>query len=400
MCNTATKHHGKGKVLTVRVEVGSSREAVPRHAIRRGLGLPAAEPATIVLGATSEPLDHTIQRTVARHVDAIDLRGTNPRLVVDNAMGFLQDLLAAVPEGQRVEVRLAFAKPDVTADQLVKAAIHAPDLQDYANRLERAHLAEDPPAYEVRYQPVVTMTDRRVVGYESLLRATSGDLVIDAEDLIARAARGRWTAELDHLGRTLALRGLGRWLGEGLLFVNVMAPGGAFDEAAVHETIDLAEELGLDPDQVVLEAVERNRYANLHAAAAQIESFRRRGVRIAVDDVGDGYAGLRVLSAFSPDIVKIAGHLVADLAPVETNRGGVSSLIPGANQRPESRRVRVAKADAAAADAVVSTLVEMAHRSGAWVVAENIETEAQFRRLTELGIDWGQGLFLGAPAHR
>lgn len=396
----AKNQQPSGMVPTVRVEVGSGREAVPQQAIRRGLGLPAAEPATIVFGATSEPLGRMVERTITRHVDAIDLRGANPRLVVDNGIGFLQDLLESVPDDQRHDVRLVFAKPDITADQLVSAAIHAPDLQEYADRLERAKLSENPPAYEVRYQPVLTMTDRRVVGYESLLRATSGETVIDAEDLIARAARGHWTAELDHLGRTLAIRGLGRWLGEGLLFLNVMAPGGTFDEAAVHETIDLAEESGLDPDQIVLEAVERNRYTNLHAAAAQVESFRRRGVRIAVDDVGDGYAGLRVLSAFAPDIVKIAGHLVADLAPAETNRGGVSSLIPGANPRPESRRVRVARADAAAADAVVATLVEMAHRSGAWVVAENIETQAQFRRLVELGVDWGQGLFLGAPAYR
>lgn len=400
MCKLTTTDQSAGKVLTVRVEVGSSREAVPRHAIRRGLGLPDAEPTAIVFGATSEPLGRIVERTVAHHVDAIDLRGTNPRLVVDDGIDFLRNLLHAVPDDQRRDVRLAFAKPDITAEQLVAAAIHAPDLQEYADRLERATLAEDPPAYEVRYQPVLSMSDRTVVGYESLLRATSGNTVIDAEELIARAARGHWTAELDHLGRSLALRGLGRWLGEGLLFLNVMAPGGSFDEAAVHETIDLAEELGLDPDQIVLEAVERNRYANLHAAAAQVESFRRRGVRIAVDDVGDGYAGLRILSAFAPDIVKIAGHLVADLAPGDASNGGVSSLIPGAAPRPEPRRVRVAKANAAAADAVVATLVEMAHRSGAWVVAENIETEAQFRRLVELGVDWGQGLFLGAPAHR
>ncbi len=171
----------------------------------------------------------------------------------------------------------------------------------------------------------------------------------------------------------------------------------------MHATIDAAEQRGLDADQIVLEAVERNRYTDLHAAAAQIESFRRRGVRIAVDDVGDGYAGLRVLSAFSPDIVKIAGHLIADLAPVRTEHGGLNSLVSGSTSSAApsgSRRARRAQTEGHMAESIVGTLVELAHKSGAWVVAENIETERQFNSLSNLDVDWGQGLFLGAPSHR
>ena len=52
------------------------------------------------------------------------------------------------------------------------------------------------------------------------------------------------------------------------------------------------------------------------------------------------------------------------------------------------------------AHAVIGTVVEMAHRAGAWVVAENIETPRQLQLLTQLNVDWGQGLFLGAPSRR
>ncbi len=386
----------------VRVESGASMTESERGlAIRRGLALPGHAPAVVIVGATDSTLARTVERAAAHHVNAIDLREDKARLAVDDGLEFLERLLEVVPQGQRHDVRLAFAAPDASTEQLVRLAIDATDLDDFANRLERAHLLEHPPRYEVRYQPVITMADRTIVGYESLLRATSGDTVIDAEELIGRAARGKWTAELDSLGRTLALRGLGPWLGEGLLFLNVMAPNGRFDEPAVHATIDAAEAMGIDPDQVVLEAVERNRYADLHDAAAQIESFRRRGVRIAVDDVGDGYAGLRVLSAFSPDIIKIAGHLIADLAPTDhDNVRGLSSLLPGEAGTMSPKRARLAKADTGMAEAIVGTLVELAHKSGAWVVAENIETERQFTRLAHLNVDWGQGLFLGAPAHR
>ncbi len=390
----------------MRVDAGASLEGTEQGlAIRRGLLLPAASPATVIIGAGDATLARTVERAAAHHVNAIDLRGDKIRLAVDNGLDFLERVLDVIPASRRREVRLAFAAPDTTTERLINLAINASDLDDFANRLERAYLLEHPPRYEVRYQPVIALRDRTTIGYESLLRATAGGSIIDAEELIARAGRGKWTAELDALGRTLALKGIGPWLGEGLLFLNVMAPNGRFDEQAVHATIDAAESLGVDPDQLVLEAVERNRYTDLHDAAAQIESFRRRGVRIAVDDVGDGYAGLRVLSAFSPDIIKIAGHLIADLAPPnsDNNLRGLRSVIPGAPSAVSPatpKQVRIAKAEANMAESIVGTLVELAHKSGAWVVAENIETERQFVRLSQLNVDWGQGLFLGPPAHR
>ena len=76
-----------------------------------------------------------------------------------------------------------------------------------------------------------------------------------------------------------------------------------------------------------------------------------------------------MVSQFKPDVVKIAGHLVAALPTPE-------------------------------ATAVISAIVTLAHDTGSWVVAENIETEAQARKLTSLGVDWGQGLHLGPPASR
>ncbi len=356
------------------------------EAIRRGLRLPRSEPSLVLIGATDADLGRSIERVAATHAISLDVRRDPAQLVVADGLAFLVDLLDAVDPAHRSSIRLAFADPAAIERDLIDSAIGAIDLADYANRLERADLAHRPPHYEVRYQPVLSMQDRSVIGYESLLRAIADDdaehpTVIDAEDLIASALRGNWIGELDQLGRALAVRGVGPWLGEGLLFLNVMAPKGRFDEVAINDTIDAAIEAGIDPDQIVLEAVERNRYTDLADAAAQVERLRRRGVRIAVDDFGDGYANLRVLSAFAPDIVKIAGHLVGDLTPD-----------PGSNG--------TGSAQAAMATAIVSTIVEMAHRAGAWVVAENIENEEQFELLAALDVDWGQGLHLGAPAHR
>lgn len=116
----------------------------------------------------------------------------------------------------------------------------------------------------------------------------------------------------------------------------------------------------------MFEAVERNRYDSLDDAAQQIEQFRSHGIRIAVDDVGDGFSSLRTVVAFKPDIVKIAGTMAAELGT------------------PEGK-------------AVVRAIVQLAHETGAWVIAENIETLEQAQQAAALGVDWGQGHYFGAP---
>jgi len=89
-------------------------------------------------------------------------------------------------------------------------------------------------------------------------------------------------------------------------------------------------------------------------------------VAIAVDDVGDGHSSLAVVAAFEPDVVKISGPIISRLpSPTATS--------------------------------VIAAIVDLAHRSGAWVIGENIEQRSQAEALRAAGVDWGQGNFLGVP---
>jgi EAL domain-containing protein (putative c-di-GMP-specific phosphodiesterase class I) len=322
----------------------------------------------VLVGSLDTALVTEIDTFSATMATSLDIRTGVLWTEVPDGLGFLEHLLDKLT-GRLSDVRFAFARPEATVDELVRRALLAADLDDLANAVERANLSANPPTYQVRYQPVVNLVDQSVIGFESLIRAHADGDLVDAEELIARATRGGWLHELDQLARTMALRGIGPWLGAGLLFLNVMAPDGSFDIEAVTATVEQAIGLGLDADQIVLEAMERNRYEDLAAAADQIAILRDLGVRIAVDDVGDGFSSLRVLGAFKPDIVKIAGHLVAELPSLE-------------------------------AEATIGAIVGLAHQTGAWVVGENIETVEQADHLNRLGVDWGQGLFLGAPETR
>ncbi len=334
-----------------------------RH--RAQVSLPLPEPTLVMVGSEDPNSVRGLDRLLRESVSAIDLRSNSLWTEVENGRLFLEQALAAVPDG-RDQIRFGFAPPGATVQELLRHALLASTLAELGLRLEELLSSAVSPTYQVRYQPIVSLRDRSIIGFESLIWASDGQEILSADDLIDRATEADWLDELDSLARALAIEGVGPWLGEGLLFLNVLAPGGEFDQVAVQRTIDQAQQAGLAPDQLVLEAVERNRYASLDHASAQIEDFRELGVRIAVDDVGDGYASLRTVTALKPDIIKIAGSLARDLTS------------------PEGK-------------AVVGAIVHLAHESGAWVVAENLETADQARLAAELGVDWGQGHFFGSP---
>jgi EAL domain-containing protein (putative c-di-GMP-specific phosphodiesterase class I) len=331
--------------------------------------LPKAEPMLVLVGSTRTDLVNRLARSLTTAAQALDLRADVLWVEVANGREFLGRLLDDVPSSQRATVRVAFAIPDSSPQDLVHQALMAPTLDVVADRLEQEELASDPLDYEIRYQPIVRLTNRSIVGFEALLRARMGSELIGAEELITRATKGGWLSELDQLGRQLAIRGVGPWLGAGLLFLNIMAPGGTFDLSAARRTIRHAEDIGLEPDQLVFETAERNRYLDLDLAAAQLTKLRSSGVRLAIDDVGDGYSSLKVATSFKPDVLKLSGDLIAAL--------------------PSSEAV-----------AIIRAVVDLAHRTGAWVVAEQVETEEQARVLRTLEVDWGQGNLFGAPEVR
>lgn len=323
----------------------------------------------MLVGSARTDLVKRLVRNLGAAAQAIDLRSDVLWVEVADGRAFLSRLLDDVPAAQRPAVRVAFAGPASSPEELVREALMAPTLDMVADKLEQEELASEPLDYEIRYQPIVRLSNRSIVGFEALLRARLGPEIIGAEDLITRATKGGWLSELDQLGRQLAIRGVGPWLGAGLLFLNIMAPDGTFDLSAARRTIRHAEDIGLEPDQLVFETAERNRYVDLDLAAAQLTKLRGSGVRLAIDDVGDGYSSLKVATSFKPDVLKLSGDLIAAL--------------------PSSEAV-----------AIIKAVVDLAHRTGAWVVAESVETEEQARVLRTLEVDWGQGNLFGAPETR
>ncbi|HXI46498.1 MAG TPA: EAL domain-containing protein, partial [Candidatus Acidoferrales bacterium] len=124
---------------------------------------------------------------------------------------------------------------------------------------------------------------------------------------------------------------------------------------------------GVAPDRVILELTEREAVRQPERLREALREVQRAGVRVAADDVGAGNAGLRLLSQFQFDVVKI------DLSLVQGGSRGDQNL------------------------SVLSSLAHMADRLGAMTIAEGVETPDQLRMIRELGIVAGQGYLLGRP---
>jgi len=134
--------------------------------------------------------------------------------------------------------------------------------------------------------------------------------------------------------------------------------------AMTGELAELIEPVG---DRIIIELTEHAPVDDYEPLRESLERLRRSGVRIAVDDVGAGFASLRHVLLLAPDIVKLDLSLTREIETDSTSH------------------------------ALASALVTFCRRIGATVVAEGIESQAVLTLLRKLGVRQGQGYFLGCP---
>jgi EAL domain-containing protein (putative c-di-GMP-specific phosphodiesterase class I) len=213
------------------------------------------------------------------------------------------------------------------------------------------------------FQPIVSWADRRIFGYEALVRSDEPALAGPAELFDAAERLGR-LHELGRAIRSKAAEAERQAPPDALLFVN------AHPE-------DLGDPALLDPDaplsliaaRVVLEITERSALAGVRGLAERIAGLRKLGYRIAVDDFGAGYAGLTTFAQIEPELAKLDKALVAglDCSPRKLS--------------------------------VVQAMLRLCGNDlGIQVVAEGVETEAERDALERAGCPLLQGFLFARPA--
>ena len=217
------------------------------------------------------------------------------------------------------------------------------------------------------FQPIISLSERRIIGYEALSRGPSNSPLHSPIALFAVARQAARLSELEMACRKSACRRFNEQQLPGKLFLNV-SPESLLE--AAHQpgrTLQLLEDFGIAPSQVVIELTEQTPTDDFQLLQTALHHYRAMGFSIALDDLGAGYSSLRLWSELRPDYVKIDRH-----------------FIDGIHQDALKREF-------------VGSILQIAKASRAQVIAEGIELPEELAVLTEMGVDLVQGYLLCRP---
>lgn len=215
------------------------------------------------------------------------------------------------------------------------------------------------------FQPIVRARESTVFGYEILTRGPSNSSFRNSDMLFsfAREAKLAWALE------AIALEGAMRRLrqvdfADRKFLLNLEAEMFGESEFRIHEMVTFFAE---NKGHFVFELTERAAIEDYAQFRELLNEFRDKGIEVAIDDAGSGYASLEAIAALAPDYLKITKGLVSTLAeePIKQD--------------------------------LVRMLVDLAGKINAKTIAEGIETQEEYETCRELGIDLLQGYYLAHP---
>jgi len=215
------------------------------------------------------------------------------------------------------------------------------------------------------FQPIVDAKDLSIFGYEILTRGPANSSFRNSDMLFSFAREVKLAWGLEAVSLECALRRLRSFdLTKRKFLLNLEAEMFAESEFRIHEVVSFFSE---HRGHFVFELTERAAIEDYIVFRRLLDEFRSKGIEVAIDDAGSGYASLEAIAALAPDYLKVTKGLVSTLAkePIKQD--------------------------------LVRMLVELAGKINAKTIAEGIETTEEYETCRELGIDLLQGYFLAHP---
>lgn len=261
---------------------------------------------------------------------------------------------AAEPSLNHRDLAMMNVCADMTARQLDK---EREESQKRRESRARIHAILSGNHITTAYQPIIDLRANRVVGFEALSRFDDGN----PPDLMFNEAHAVGLGDaLDAKAIRLGLEGLRYFAPDVYVSVNI-AP----------ETIlsPLFSEIfdGLPAERVTLEITEHAAVEQYKEIEALLRPIRARGLKLAVDDAGAGYASFRHILQLAPDRIKLDGSLTRQVDSDPARR------------------------------ALIAAFVRFSEDTGTKLIAEGVETDTELRALQDLGVAKAQGFFLSRP---
>ena len=236
-------------------------------------------------------------------------------------------------------------------------------------RLETAlHRALDAREFVPYYQPIVNLATGRLSGFEALIRWRHPErgIVMPSEFVSAIEDNGLIAAIGGRLFSDVC-RQIRAWRDElpdaAPIFVGVNFAAPQLDDPGLADRlVEVLDETGVNPAQIIVEVTESTAVSDLSRAVAVLTQVRDAGMRVVLDDFGTGYSSLACLQSLPITGLKLD-----------------RSFIAGRHEHPQ----------------IVRSVIGLAHHLKLTVTAEGVETEQQCQHLRDLGCDFAQGFLFG-----
>ena len=220
--------------------------------------------------------------------------------------------------------------------------------------------------FKMAFQPIVDVGAHRVWGYEALVRGPAGE---GAHSVISQLTDAQ-LYRFDQSARVPAIETAGRLFTDpaARLSINFM-PNAVYEpRACIQKSLAAARRANFPAENLMFEFTENERMASPDHVERIVKSYKELGFWTALDDFGAGYAGLNLLARLQPNLIKIDMELLRDI------------------HRSSAKQV------------IVSGVAAMARQLDIEVLAEGVESEAEFTVLRSAGINLFQGYYFARPA--
>jgi EAL domain-containing protein (putative c-di-GMP-specific phosphodiesterase class I) len=219
------------------------------------------------------------------------------------------------------------------------------------------------------FQPVIDLSSGTILGFEGLIRGPADNPLHSPANLFGAAREHGLTFEIEMLCRQVVMESFAAQALPGNLFLNVSPDVLTHPSFKNEQTLAYLKNLGIDPERVIIEVTENQPTFDFAGMRNALLYYRSKGFKIALDDLGEGFSSLRLWSELRPEFVKVDMHFVQ-----------------GVNTDPLKQQF-------------LKSIQSIALSSGTQVIAEGIETAAEFRTVRDIGIVGGQGYFIARPDH-
>lgn len=218
------------------------------------------------------------------------------------------------------------------------------------------------------FQPIIKLKNGEIIGYEALSRGPVNSPLHLPDKLFGAAEKNNRTWELESLCRVKAIEKANGLSIDKFLFLNVDPLIFKDEKFKIGFTKEFLARNNISPDSIIFEITEKTAIEDYQSFKIALNNYVNQGYKIAIDDTGAGYSGLKTLAETKPHYIKIDMDLVRDIDKDTFKQE------------------------------IMKTFVSLSNATNMKLIAEGIETEEELTTLINLGVYAGQGYYILRPA--